>query len=126
MTSTCFFSQVSSTEATPNEIISILTTPFGNAPPTVGFSISQYRLDLPQGSTFSVAFIATKSVWLEGFTPADLAKGIGPQYGHASWQFPGTLEAAGRSSTFPSIIPSVAVATSLNMWVYGDAITPIS
>jgi hypothetical protein len=102
---------------TANQIVSI-----PNSTPTRSFGVDMvYNAKVLYGQNFSFAFIASQSVWVNGWSGTDRSQGSGSL--NAPWLIPATYEALNQP-TLPQTLPQANATLSFEMQVSGIAIIP--
>jgi hypothetical protein len=76
-------------------------------------------LDLT-GSTISIAFMSDKPLWISGWTPEDMSKGSGEQFGQSFGQLYGTYEWSGSGSTLPNSLPQPTTMVTFELQISGS------
>jgi hypothetical protein len=69
---------------------------------------------------FSFAIFSQSSVWLPGWTQANMAAGSGLQYGESTGQLAGTHEAALPGISLPNSLPNATTTLTFELQISGD------
>jgi hypothetical protein len=113
-------SEGASPSGSPNQVVSIPNWPNKAA---ASFPADPYNLTLRQGSTFYVAFVSDRPIWVGGFSAADRSGGSGLQYGQSPWEAPVTYEGTmgqQQNAVLPNDLPSAALSSSFEISVSGN------
>ena len=71
-------------------------------------------------TTITVAIISNKPLWLCGWTPEDMAKGTGPQFGQSVGQLNGTYEWPDSGLTLPNSLPRPSTTLTFELQISGN------
>jgi hypothetical protein len=71
-------------------------------------------------STISIAFASDKPLWISGWTPEDMSKGSGSQFGQSSGQLSGTYEWPGSGLTLPNSLPQPTTTVAFELQISGS------
>jgi hypothetical protein len=114
--------------ATPNGTANqVISVPNWQNIPNGAFPAFPDNVTLQQGSTFYVAVVATRSIWLGGFSASDRSGGTGLAYGQSPWEAPVTYEGAmGQqpNATLPNSLPQAVFTSTFEMSVAGNVGIP--
>lgn len=72
------------------------------------------------GSIISIAFMSDKPLWVSGWTPEDMSKGSGEQFGQSLGQLNGTYEWPGSGSTLPNSLPQLTSMLTFELQITGS------
>lgn len=72
------------------------------------------------GSTISIAFMSDKPLWIPGWTPEDMSRGSGDQFGQSFGQLNGTYEWSGSGSTLPNSLPQPTTTLTFELQITGS------
>lgn len=75
------------------------------------------------GATVTIAIVCDRTIWLAGWTEADMSGGAGPPFGKSVGQLAGTYEATQLSAFLPSTLPQAATTLTFEFQVSGSTIT---
>jgi len=88
--------------------------------PTWGFSGQADSLVNLNGTTITVALLSDKPLWICGWSPEDMSKGTGQQFGLSYGQLNGTYEWPDSESSPPSSLPQPTTTLAFELRVSGD------
>jgi len=88
--------------------------------PTVGVGTQTGSPVNLNGTTITVAFVSDKPLWLSGWTPEDMSKGTGPQFGESVGQLSGTYEWPDSGLSLPSSLPQPASTIQFELEIPGS------
>jgi len=72
------------------------------------------------GTTISIAIMSDKPIWLAGWTPGDVSKSTGPQFGQSFGQLNGTYEWPDSGLTLPNSLPQPTTTLTFELQLQGD------
>ena len=71
-------------------------------------------------STISIAFFTNKPLWISGWTPEDMSKETGPEFGQSIGQLNGTYEWFDSGLTLPNSLPQATTTLTFELQISGD------
>jgi len=72
------------------------------------------------GATITVAIISDEPLWLSGWTPQDMSKGTGPQFGQSVGQLSGTYEWPDSGLSLPNTLPQPTTTLQFQLEIPGS------
>ncbi len=86
--------------------------------PTGGVGTQSGPVNL-NGSTITIAFVSDKPLWLCGWTPLDMSKGTGAQFGESPGQLNGTYEWSDPGLAIPGALPQPTATSTFELQISG-------
>ncbi len=72
------------------------------------------------GTTITIAILSDKPLWLSGWTPEDMSKGTGAQFGQSTGQLSGTYEWPDSGLSLPNSLPQPTTKLTFELQISGD------
>lgn len=76
------------------------------------------------GTTITIAFLSDKPLWVSGWTPEDMSKGAGLQFGQSLGQLNGTYEWTDAEFSSPSSLPQPTTTLTFELEIPGSYSAP--
>ncbi len=124
-------STISQVSQSPNEVTNFSLIPSSNSSSNSIFALKGFTPTLGvggqtgwavslNGTTIAIAFVSDKPLWLLGWTPEDMSKGTGPQFGQSGGQLNGTYEWPDPELSLPNSLPQPTTTLTFELRISGD------